>query len=317
VKRAPVRHRIEFGLYLGLKGLLRALPHEGARAVGAALGSLAYRVDRRHREVALRNLALALPELDAAGRERLTRDCFRHFGVALTDLVSSSRFDPVEVCSRFTYEGWEHLDEAAAAGKGVFLLTAHLGLWEIAALPVGLYKGPLHVVARPADNPHLERELRHLRERFGNRVIHKHGAARPMLQAIRGGGRLAILIDQRVQAKEGIQLPFFGRPAWTTPILARMSLRTGAPVAAVFTFAEPKGRYHLVVRPPIHPEGEGEEAVAALTQRYLDLIEAEIRARPAAWLWMHRRWDPARGDRAITDPESPAAEPPSPAGDPE
>lgn len=298
MKRAPVRHRIEYGLYLGLKGLLRALPHEGARAVGGALGSLAYRIDRRHREVALRNLATALPELAAAARERLVRDCFRHFGVALADLVSSSRFDPVEVCRRFTYEGWEHLEEAAAAGKGVFLLTAHMGLWEIAALPVGLYRGPLHVIARPADNPYLERELRHLRERFGNRVIHKHGAARPMLQAIREKGRIAILIDQRVQAKEGIQLPFFGRPAWTTPILARMSLRTGAPVAAVFVYAQPKGRYRLVVRPPIHPEGEGEEAVAALTQKYLDLIEAEIRMRPAAWLWMHRRWDPARGDRA-------------------
>jgi KDO2-lipid IV(A) lauroyltransferase len=302
VKRAPLRHRLEHGLYLGLKGLLRALPHTGARAVGGALGSLAYRLDRRHRAVALRNLALALPELEPAARERLTRDCFRHFGVALTDLVSSSRFDPVEVCRRFSYEGWEHLDEAAAAGKGVFLLTAHLGLWEIAALPVGLYKGPLHVIARPADNPYLERELRHLRERFGNRVIHKHGAARPMLQAIRGGGRIAILIDQRVQAREGIQVPFFGRPAWTTPILARMSIRTGAPVAAVFTFAEPGGRYHLVVRPPIHPEGEGEEAVAALTRRYLELIENEIRARPAAWLWMHRRWDPARGDREAEAP---------------
>jgi KDO2-lipid IV(A) lauroyltransferase len=296
VKHAPIRHRVEHGLYLALQGALRALPHPAARAVGGGLGALAYRLDRRHREVALRNLAAAFPQLDLAARRRLTRDCFRHFGVALTDLVSSSRFDPVELCQRFTYEGWEHLDAAAAAGKGVFLLTAHLGLWEIAALPVGLYKGPLTVVARPADNPLLERELHHLRERFGNRVIHKHGAARPMLQAIRGGGRVAILIDQRVQAREGIQVPFFGRPAWTTPILARMSLRTGAPVVAVYTFAAPGGRYHLVARPPIHPEGEGEEAVAALTRRYLEQMEGEIRARPAAWLWMHRRWDPARGD---------------------
>ena len=305
MKHAPVRHRVEYGFYLALKGLLRALPHAGARVVGGALGSLACRLDRRHRQVALGNLELALPELGAAARERLTRECFRHFGMAFTDLVSSSRFDAVEVCRRFTYEGWESLEEAAAAGKGVFLLTAHLGLWEIAALPVGLYRGPLDVVARPADNPHLERELRRLRERFGNRVIHKHGAARPMLQSIRAGGRIAILIDQRVQAREGIQVPFFGRPAWTTPILARMSLRTGAPVVAVFVFATPGGRYHLIARPPIHPEGEGEEAVAALTRRYLELIEQEIRARPAAWLWMHRRWDPARGDRAAAKESMP------------
>ncbi|HTQ78874.1 MAG TPA: hypothetical protein VMM92_02675, partial [Thermoanaerobaculia bacterium] len=182
MKNAPVRHRVEHGLYLTLKGLLRALPHAAARGVGERLGALAHRLDRRHREIALRNLALALPELPEAERRAVVAACFRHFGGALTDLISSSRFDQEELCKRFTYEGWENLETAAAAGKGVFILSAHLGYWEIAALPVGLYKGTLHVVARPADNPYLEKELANLRCRFGNGILHKHGAARRMLQ---------------------------------------------------------------------------------------------------------------------------------------
>jgi Kdo2-lipid IVA lauroyltransferase/acyltransferase len=295
VKQAPVRHRIEYALYLGLKGLLCALPHPAARAIGRGLGALAHRLDRRHRAVAHANLALALPDLSPAERARLTAECFRHFGGALCDAISSSRFTVEELCRRLTYEGWEHLETAAAAGKGVFILSAHLGHWEIAALPIGIAKGPLHVVVRPADNPWLDRELTHLRERFGNRVTSKHGAARRMIQVLRDKGWAGILIDQRVQPREAIAVPFFGRPALTTPVLARLSLRTGAPVVAIFAFPEPGGRYRFVAREPIFPTGEGEDAVARLTERYLALTEEEIRQRPTQWLWMHRRWEEVRG----------------------
>src|SRR6185295_14198941 len=116
VKNRPLRHRVEHGLYLGLKGFLRALPHPATRAVGRTLGSLAHRLDRRHREVALRNLALAFPDLPEGERRRLIRECFRHFGAALCDAISSTRFDAVEVCARFTLEGWEHLEEAERRG---------------------------------------------------------------------------------------------------------------------------------------------------------------------------------------------------------
>src|SRR5436305_466578 len=133
-----------------------------------------------------------------------------------------------------------------------------------------------------------------LRERFGNDTLPKRGAARKMLETLRGGGRVGLLIDQRVQKKEGIEIPFFGQPALTTPILARMSLRTGAAVVPVTVYPEPGGRYRVVVRPPILPPAGGrdeEETVAALTRRYLETAEEDIRANPHMWLWMHRRWD--------------------------
>ena len=91
----------------------------------------------------------------------------------------------------------------------------------------------------------------------------------------------------------GIAVPFFGRPALTSPVLARLSLRTGAPVVPISAYPEPGGRYRVVVRPPIlPPEGQdGDEAVAALTRRYLEVAEEDIRAHPEMWLWMHRRWE--------------------------
>ncbi len=405
MKHAPVRHRLEYSVYLGLKGLVRALPHNAARPLGAVLGRLAHAVDRGHRRLAEANLALAFPDLSLARRRSLVALCFRHFGAALCDLISSDRFTPVELCSRFTFQGWEHLDEAERLGRGVFLLGAHHGCWEISGRPIALYRGLLHTIARPADNPHLERELSALRQRLGYAVIHKRGAARKMLQVLRDRGRIGILPDQRVQEHEGILVPFFDHPAMTTPILARLSRRTNCPVVPVFAYPEPHGRYRLVILPPILPDDpagaamgagnnpaanlaakagkaepagnaeagghakpsgnaeatseakatgdakatgaaeataaeathaeatgatateakatggakvtgkakatgaaeatrEAEDAgnaeaaaVAALTRRYLEVIETEIRAHPHMWLWMHRRWTPRRRPR--------------------
>jgi Kdo2-lipid IVA lauroyltransferase/acyltransferase len=336
VKHAPVRHRLEYGAYLALKGLVRALPHNAARPLGAALGRLAHLVDRGHRRLAEANLSLAFPALSTGERRALVAACFRHFGAALCDLISADRLSAVELCSRFTYEGWEHLDQAESLGRGVFLLGAHHGCWEISGRPIALYRGLLHTIARPADNPHLERELSGLRQRLGYAVIHKRGAARRMLQVLRDRGRIGILPDQRVQEHEGILVPFFNHPALTTPILARMSRRTNCPVVPVFAYPEPHGRYRLVVLPAILPDDPSEAspapqlpsmasaseavataappaldaaastddfeatAVAALTRRYLEVIETEIRAHPHMWLWMHRRWTPRRR-RPATD----------------
>jgi len=297
MKNAPVRHRLEHLFYLVARGILLTLPHGGARAAGSLLGRLAHRLDRRHREVARRNLALALPELTETERHRLVAACFRHFGSALCDTISADRFSPAELCRRFSYEGWEYLDEAERRGKGVFLLGAHLGNWELSGRPIGLYKGTLHTIARPADNPHLEDQLRRMRERQSYEVIHKQGAARRMLQVLRHGGRIGILVDQRVQPREGITLPFFGHPALTTPIVARLSLRAGAPVVPVFAYPLPEGRYRWVASPPIVPPEtfeDEEEAVRSLTLQYLEVTEREIRAHPEMWLWMHRRWGESR-----------------------
>ncbi len=295
MKDAPLLHAVEYAAYRVVRAPLVALPHAAARAVGRRLGDLGWWLDGRHRRVALGNLALALPEIPAAERRRLARACFRHFGSAVCESISASRFGLVELCRRLTLEGWDHFETArAAAGeRGFFLLTAHFGLWEVAAHAMGAYAGPLSVVGRPLDNPRLDRELAALRGRFGNRLLPKSGAVRGMVRAIQRGELVGILIDQRVQRAQAIDVPFFGHPAWTTPVLARLSRRLAVPVVPVFGYPAPGGRYRVVIRPPVFP-GDGaadeEAAVAALTRRYLAVMEDEIRGRPELWLWMHDRW---------------------------
>jgi KDO2-lipid IV(A) lauroyltransferase len=295
MKNAPLRHALEYSIYRALSASLRALPHAQARRWGRGLGRLAHALDARHRRVARKNLALAFPEWSEAERRRAARECFAHFGGSFCDAVSSLRLDRVSYCRGLETAGWEHFDEAAAAGHGVIVMSAHVGYWEVVGAVVGLYRGNFHAVGRPADNPHLDREMRRLRQRFDNHLIDKRGAARVMLRALQRHETIGILIDQRVLPREGIATPFFGRPSWTSPVLAKLSMRTGAPVVPTYAYGRPDGGYRCEFQAPIHPssvDGKGgeEERVAALTASYLSNVESEIRRQPEQWLWLHDRW---------------------------
>jgi KDO2-lipid IV(A) lauroyltransferase len=285
-----LRHRAELALLHALRGPLLAMPLSWARPFGAALGELLWATGARRRTVDA-NLRLVFADWSSARRRRVARACYRHFGAMLCESVAFTRVGPVELCRRVTLVGWDRLDHAESAGRGVLVFSGHCGNWEIAGRVLGLYRAPYHIVVRPFNNPlvyaHMERE----RRRFGIREVPKRGAARQIFRVVRQGGRVGMVIDQRVRPGQGIVLPFLGHPALVTPLPASASLRTGAPVVPIFGWPEGRARYRVEVGEPILPgEGSGDEAVAALTARYLAVLEGEIRSRPEQWLWMHRRW---------------------------
>ncbi len=284
------RQALEYGAFMVFWGLVRALPHRGARGTGAALGSLAHRLDARHRRVALENVAAAFPELSENDRRRLVLDCYRHFGGMVFDRLSMTRFDAEAICRRVSLDGWEHLLRAERQGSGLLLLTAHIGSWEMLGDPVSIYRGPSYAIARPADNRYLDRQTRRLRERFGVVTVNRRGAGRRALRALKSGERVWILADQRVHPREGVELPFLGRPATTSTLAARLALRCDAPAVPIFCYPEPRGAFRIVVRPAILPTGSGPAAATELTARYVAATEAEIRRHPEMWLWMHDRW---------------------------
>jgi KDO2-lipid IV(A) lauroyltransferase len=286
-------HAVELAFFHATRGVLAALPFTWARPVGAALGELVWLAGAR-RGVVKRNLALALPELSAEQRRRLARRCYRHFGAMACESVAFTRIGAVELCRRLTLEGWDRLVAAEERGRGLIAFTGHLGNWEIAGRVVGLYRAPYHMVARPFNNERLYAHMARDRERYGIREVLKRGAARQLFRVVREGGRVGMVIDQRVRPGQGIVLPFFGHPALTTALPASLSLRTGAPAVPIFGWPAPGGRYRVEVGEPILPPersaDDDQATVAALTSRYLAVFETEIRRRPEQWLWMHRRW---------------------------
>jgi Kdo2-lipid IVA lauroyltransferase/acyltransferase len=278
------------------RSVLSRLPDGLVRALAGLLGTAGYLLDRRHRAIALRNFAQEIPEVPPARRRAAIRASFRNLSTTAVETLASSRWSPDELRRRLLVEGWSHLEAAEADGHGVLLISGHLGNWELAGHLFALEGRPLTFVARPLDHPWLDREVRGLRERFGNRGVPKRGGARALLATLKAGGHAFLLVDQRVHPNEGKAFRFFTRPAYTSLLPASLSLRTGAPVVPFFGIPLGDGRWRVEIHPPIRP-GEpprpGEEELSPedrLTLRYLEGIEREIRRRPGLWLWMHRRW---------------------------
>jgi Kdo2-lipid IVA lauroyltransferase/acyltransferase len=208
------------------------------------------------------------------------------------DFLAATRLSRDDLRAAVEMEGESHYLWAVARGRGVFLLSAHFGNWEIGALAAGLLAAPIASVVRPLDNPRLERELGRLRGKFGNRTIGKKQAAREILREMRRGGTVAILIDQNVLAREAVFVPFFGRLAATSPALGLLQKKTDAAVVPVFCRPRGGGRYTLRFEPAIVLSDlpESQRSVEALTARYTKVTEDAVRGDPALWLWMHNRW---------------------------
>jgi KDO2-lipid IV(A) lauroyltransferase len=243
--------------------------------------------------MALHNLRRALaPEVSDKDLRRIAIATFAHMGQLITDSAYFSRVLRMPTDRIAVYEGVEHLHAAAADGRGILVFSGHFGHWELIALLQHRLGYPMAMVASSLSNPLFNRLLVDLREQCGNRVIPKRNAARPILRTLRDGQAVAILIDQNVRGEGGIFVEFFGMTASTTPALATLSLKSGAPIVPVFSYPLPDGRLLIRYRKPIRPVRNGTlpEDIHALTTHCTRLLEEEIRARPELWLWMHNRW---------------------------
>ena len=266
------------------------LPHDVVRGAGRRFGTAMRPILRRHRQLAERNIARAMPELGEDERRRIVRRCYRHFGSAFFEVFTVSRFSNAELDRRFLMEGWHHVESALAAGRGLMLIGGHFGSWQVATFPVARRLGRLHVIARPPDNPFIARDLNRVREQFGVEVLPRSGVGHRLVNLLRRGGTVGIVIDQRVPPKTGIVVPFLGHPARTSEVPAFIATRFGTPAVPVSCRPTEDGRYTIRFGPAIEAGGTGPEAVARLTVRYLDEIERDIREMPELWFWMHDRW---------------------------
>lgn len=267
----------------------RRLSLPAARAVGRRLGELAFRTVPRERRKALGSLALAFPDWPDAERRRVAHATFLHLGTSLLEIawlpnLTTPRF---ERTTRF--EGLENLRAAADAGRGVVLFTGHCGNWEWMAAAIALAGFRMNVVARQLYDPRINDFIVESRRRFGVETIGRGSiaAAREILQTLRSGDVLGVLIDQSIKA-ENAMIPFFGMPAPTPIGPARLATRSGAVAIAGFIEREADGTQRIRFQEPI-PTTRDTDPVE-LTARMTAAIEAQIRRVPSQWVWMHHRW---------------------------
>jgi KDO2-lipid IV(A) lauroyltransferase len=292
-RRPSLRDRLEFAVVWILVQGLGLLPRRAARAVGAAIGWIAFVALGRLRGVGVTNLRLAYPEWTEQKRERTLREVYRNLGYLMAEFCQMGSYQEEEASKFIRYEGLEHFLAARDKGKGVLVLTGHLGAWELSSFYHSLVGYPMGLVIRRLDNPLVDEFVNRIRCLHGNRVIHKDDFARGLISAMRAGETVGILMDTNMTPPQGLFVPFFGVQACTASGLAKVALKTDAAVLPGFLLRDGESsRYVLRFGEQMELTRTGDFAadVAENTARFTATIERFIRENPEQWLWMHRRW---------------------------
>ena len=282
-------HRLEAVIAALAGGVVALLPLDWASGLGGALGRWIgprLGISRRAR----RNLHDAMPELGPAKIEAVIRGMWDNLGRIAFEYPHLRRIAVFAQGGRVKARGLEHLDRAIAAKRSVIMFSGHLGNWEIAALAAGQYGLDVAQIYRAANNPIIDRMVARLRGHSGELIPKGSVASRRAVAALRRGGHLSLLADQKLN--DGIPVPFFGRDAMTAPALAVLALRFHCDVLPVRVERLNGARFRLTVYPalPMPQTGDRDADTAALMSAVNQILETWIRERPEQWFWLHRRW---------------------------
>jgi KDO2-lipid IV(A) lauroyltransferase len=291
--KGTFREALEYWALRTVVALIGALPRGLARAVGAGLGRLVWAASARLRRVGLRNLEIAFPEKSGAARERILREEYRSLGWQLAEFCKMRGYTREQASQFIRYDGLERYLAAREKGKGVLVLTAHLGAWELSSFYHSLMGYPMAMVIRRLDNARVDAFVDAIRSLHGNRALHKDDFARGLLVAMRRGETVGILMDTNMTPPQGVFVPFFGVEACTAAGLARVAMHSGAAVLPGFlVWEEREQKYvlHFGEELVLERTGDVESDIVANTALFTWTLEGYIRKYPGQWLWVHRRW---------------------------
>ncbi|MBW2170585.1 MAG: lysophospholipid acyltransferase family protein [Deltaproteobacteria bacterium] len=271
---------------------LGLIPRKLGISVGRFLGRGSFLANKKHREIALNNLTLAYSNEKSPSEIRiLAKKIFGNLGQIVFEIAWFWRLDRRDFHKHFRIDGLSHFTNALKKNKGVLLLTAHFGNWELMTVFSGMTGYPVNIIYRPLDFQPMETFFVNLRTRFGGKLIPKNRSMRTILTVLKQGEAVGFLMDQNVDWYEGVFVEFFGRLACTNKGLALLALRTEAPVVPIFLVREGAGfRVEIGQEVPLVKTGDKTKDIEANTQQYNGVIEAFARRYPDQWFWVHQRW---------------------------
>jgi KDO2-lipid IV(A) lauroyltransferase len=287
-----IQTTLEYALARTVFAFFSLLPLRTAINTGRALGRCGLWLGKLRR-IGERNLALAFRELGDHERQEILCGCFENLGGLLGVFSHFEKESDAQWRDIIDCEGFENLAAARAAGRPIILFTGHVGAWELTSFALSLFDRPLSFLVRRIDNPKIEQLVDRFRTSRGNRTIDKRFAAREMLQLLKDGGTLGILVDLNTLDREAVFVDFFGTQAATTFLVAKLALRADAAVVPVFApWDKSRQKFLVKVDAPLSFEKSGHEEtdVVRLTQMLTDVVESYVRQYPDQWLWIHRRW---------------------------
>ncbi len=276
-----------------LLAFFRILPESLALFLGRLLGYFWYYIVPIRRTVVQEQLRRALgTERPPDELRHIARGVFVNLTMNLVEFLRLNPEQPERILQKVSRQAMERFEAAAAKGKGVLVLTAHFGNWDLLCCSQSLAGHPITILSKQIKPDWLNEYWMSTRSRCGVRILPTRHVRTELLQRLTDDQVIGFVIDQHMPEKRGIASEFFGRPASTTPGLAELSLDSGAPVVPIFIERLENGRHRMWVEEAIEPilDAERSECVQRLTDRYNQVLEEVVRQRPDHWLWLHRRW---------------------------
>lgn len=267
------------------------MPLSWALKAGEVLGLLFYYLFPSRRRITLDNLKAAnlwtSPEV-----RRIGASMARNMGQNAVEFLRLPSLTKDNMDKHIQWSGLEHLDNALKLNKGVFILTAHLGNWDLVASAYSLKGYQVNLITKHLKIEFLNRFWMAARDQKNITQIYREGAVKEIITALKRNELMGFILDQHTHKSDGVLVDFFGRPAWTTPGLAVLAQRLGAPVVPSFIIRQTDGTHRVFIEPaiPFVEKESQSETIRYNTQVYTNCLERYIRQYPNQWIWMHRRW---------------------------
>jgi KDO2-lipid IV(A) lauroyltransferase len=269
--------------------VLSVLPPSVRLGLANAVGRLAFALGIRRR-LTLAQLGWAFPDWSAHQCRVVGRRTFENMARAALDAVVSTRLSEPELARLVPAEDGAPLEQALAGGRGLLIVTAHFASWELVGEAVTRRGIPANCVVRPLKGA-FNAEVVAGRVRAGVKLLPQHNALRETLAALRRKEAVAVFLDQAVGGKHALFVPFFGRPAATTPLVSLAAMRSGAPVLVSVGMRSTNGFRLRIEGPfPVPSTGDRKRDAWTHTATLTAVLERFIRESPDQWLWLHRRW---------------------------
>ena len=274
-----------------MKSGVTKIPRRLVVRLGRLLGLVLYSVAIPYRRLVQRNVQFCYPEWSAKEIRELSRRVFMNFGITLVEMFQSTFMSPEQVLNALRVEGEENFSKAFKSNRGIVIVSAHMGNWEVGLHITNYYGKPMLGVAAKMRYGWADILLSRSRNRLGNTIIDKKGALPKITEGLRRGEVIGMLIDQS-RRKHGIEVTFFGRKATASPAAALLALRCKSLVLPAFSVREPDGQLTIQVKRPIEMTRTGDlrRDIQSNSQRMIDVVEQMVRTYPDQWFWLLKPW---------------------------
>jgi KDO2-lipid IV(A) lauroyltransferase len=281
------KYFLEAAIVWFLVFLSSVIPGKAVCFLGRMITKIAFLL-RIRLTVVRENLKAALPEITEPERGKIINKLYRNTGEFFSEFLRPVRLDRIKM----EISGEENIALAKARGKGAIILPGHLGNWELMGKKLAAYPIEAFVVAKPMQNPLVERLIKKRREKAGLGIIYQKNAVKKIVEKLHKNSFVGILMDQDA-GNDGVFVPFFGREASTVPTVSILALKYDCTVLPAHLIKVSEEKYLFQIHPAIVTvrTGDKNQDILTNTRRYNEFLEAQIRRFPDQYFgWFHKRW---------------------------